>query len=118
VETARPPWTTSAFTQAAAIAAAGERAFVDESRARVLTDRVRIARALRGLGFDPLPSSTLFFLVPVGDAAATRRRMLARHRVLVRDCASFGLAGHVRVCARPPADDDRLVTAFLEERGA
>jgi histidinol-phosphate/aromatic aminotransferase/cobyric acid decarboxylase-like protein len=117
VEGARPPWTTSAFTQTAAVAAAAERAFVDDSRARVLADRVRTARAFRGLGLDPLTSSTLFFLVPVGDAAATRARLLARHRVLVRDCTSFGLPRYVRVCARPCTDDDRLMTAFREEAG-
>jgi histidinol-phosphate aminotransferase len=115
VECARPPWTTSAFAQAAAIAASSERAFIDDSRARVLADRVRTTRALRTLGFDPLPSSTVFFLVPVRDAAATRTRMLTRHRVLVRDCTSFGLARYVRICARPSADEDRLLTAFREE---
>src|SRR5205085_12135015 len=72
VERARPPWTTSAFAQAAAIAAAAEQSFVDDSRERVLADRVRTTRALRALGLNPLPSSTLFFLVPVRNAAATR----------------------------------------------
>jgi histidinol-phosphate/aromatic aminotransferase/cobyric acid decarboxylase-like protein len=116
VERARPPWTTSAFAQAAAVAAARQRAFVDDSRVRVLADRVRITGALRALGFDPMESSTLFFLVPVRAASAARARMLVRHRLLVRDCTSFGLGGHVRVCARPAKDDGRIVAAFRDDK--
>jgi histidinol-phosphate/aromatic aminotransferase/cobyric acid decarboxylase-like protein len=116
VEHARPPWTTSAFAQAAAIAATRERAFVDDSRVRLLADRDRIAGQLRTMGFAPLPSSTFFFLVPTRNASEARARMLELHRVLVRDCTSFGLPGHIRVCARPGADDDRILSAFVAER--
>jgi len=59
-----------------------------------------------------VPSSTGFALVPVGDAAALRHRMLTGHRVLVRDCTSFGLPGFVRLAARPAAERARLITAL------
>ncbi|MGD0677829.1 MAG: histidinol-phosphate transaminase [Polyangiaceae bacterium] len=115
VEAARPPWTTSAFAQAAAIAALGERAFVIESRMRALDDRRRLVARLRDIGYSPFRSSTLFFLVPVRDGASTRARLLARHRVLVRDCASFGLPGFVRICAQPPSREARLLEALRDE---
>jgi histidinol-phosphate aminotransferase len=115
VEAARPPWSTSAVAIAAAIAAIHDDPFVDESRGRVLADRRRLVDRLRAAGLAPLPTSTLFFLLPAPDAAAVRARLLARHRVLVRDCASFGLPHLIRVCARPAADDDRIVHALAME---
>jgi histidinol-phosphate/aromatic aminotransferase/cobyric acid decarboxylase-like protein len=112
VEASRPPWTASAFAQAAMIAATREGAFIAESRTRWLEDRARLARRV------PLPcieSSAPYVLARVGDATALRRRLLERHRVLVRDCTSFGLPDHVRLCARPLADEDRLLAALKEE---
>jgi histidinol-phosphate/aromatic aminotransferase/cobyric acid decarboxylase-like protein len=94
----------------------GERAFVDASRDRWIADRRRLMTQLRELGFSPIRSSTIFFLVPVHDGAATRARFLARHRVLVRDCTSFGLPDFVRVCAQPADREPRLLAAFREEQ--
>jgi histidinol-phosphate/aromatic aminotransferase/cobyric acid decarboxylase-like protein len=115
IEGARPPWTTSAFAQAAAIAAVRERAFVDDSRARILVDRSRLVANLRELGHSPRDSSTLFFLLPVLDGASLRMRLLTRHHVLVRDCASFGLPGFIRICAQPLGREARLLAALREE---
>jgi histidinol-phosphate/aromatic aminotransferase/cobyric acid decarboxylase-like protein len=115
IESARPPWTTSAFAQAAAAAAVAEKEFVAASRLRVLGDRRRLSAALCAMGFSPCPSSTLFLLVPVGSGTHTRARLLERHGVLVRDCSSFGLPGYVRVCAQPAIREPRLLAAFGEE---
>jgi histidinol-phosphate/aromatic aminotransferase/cobyric acid decarboxylase-like protein len=115
IEAARPAWTTSAIAQAAARAAIRASRFVDDSRARVLADRAALVAVLRRLGLAPAPSTTGFVLVRVGDAAGLRARLLARHRVLVRDCASFGLPDHVRLAARPAADLDRLAIALAAE---
>jgi histidinol-phosphate/aromatic aminotransferase/cobyric acid decarboxylase-like protein len=112
VEASRPPWTTSAFAQAAVITATRDRAFITESRTRWLEDRARLARRV------PLPcieSSAPYVLAKVGDATALRHRLLERHRVLVRDCTSFGLPHHVRLCARPLADEERLLAALKDE---
>jgi histidinol-phosphate/aromatic aminotransferase/cobyric acid decarboxylase-like protein len=115
IEAARPPWTINAFAQAAAVAAMRERSFVEDSRERLLSDRRRLSAKLGDMGFSAMPSSTIFFLVRVRDGAAVRARFLAAHRVLVRDCASFGLPGFVRVCAQPPEREARLLAAFREE---
>lgn len=112
VESCRPPWTVSAPAQAAVVAACERDGFVDESRARLWSDRDRLIAGLRAIGFDPLPSDTPFFLVRVGDAPALRRRLFERHAILVRDCASFGLAEYIRLMARPAPDADRLVAAL------
>lgn len=112
VEASRPAWTTSAMAQAAALAACGEGRFVAESRTRMLADRDQLALGLRRLGLAPLGSVTAFVLVQVGDSAALRRTLLREHRILVRDCASFGLPGYVRMAARPSRDVQRLLRAL------
>jgi histidinol-phosphate/aromatic aminotransferase/cobyric acid decarboxylase-like protein len=115
LERARPPWSTSSIAQAAAIAGIDDGAFVAESCARALADRRRLVDRLRSAGLAPLPTSTLFFLLPVPDAARARAALLASARVLVRDCASFGLPGMIRVCARPRHEEERLVSALVQE---
>jgi histidinol-phosphate aminotransferase len=112
IEAARPPWSTSTATQAAARASAGLAAFVSDSRARLLADRRALDAELRALGLAPLPSVTCFCLVPVDRASDLRRRLLAGHAVLVRDCTSFGLPGFMRLAARPAADRRRLLAAL------
>jgi histidinol-phosphate/aromatic aminotransferase/cobyric acid decarboxylase-like protein len=111
----RPAWSTSAPAQAAAIAACAETAFVAESRDRLLQDRLQLTADLTALRLQPLFSTANFFLLPVRGAADLRRRLLANHRILVRDCASFGLPSFVRLSARPAADRDRLVAALRLE---
>ncbi len=115
VEVSRPPWTTSAPAQAAAIAAVSLSGFVDDCRRRLFADRDRLRSALGRLGLLPLSTATTFCLVPVADGAALRRRLLARHRVLVRDCGTFGLPGFIRLGARPAPDVARLVGALAVE---
>jgi len=115
LEQQRPAWSTSALAQAAVVAACEASAFVNESRARLLAQRAALAAALRELGFRPVPSTANFFLVAVANGAQLRRRLLAEHRILVRDCASFGLPGHIRVAVRPPAECERLIQAMAQE---
>jgi histidinol-phosphate/aromatic aminotransferase/cobyric acid decarboxylase-like protein len=58
------------------------------------------------------PSDANFVLVRVEDGAAATRARLARHGVLVRDCTSFGLPGHIRVAVPDDAGLARLVAAW------
>ena len=115
VESARPAWTTGAAAQAAALAACGLAAFVDQSCARLLDDRRALARDLRALDLKPVPSAATFQIVRVADAARVARALLARHQVLVRDCASFGLPDYLRLAARPAPDRARLRAALAAE---
>ena len=108
---AAPPWSVNACAQAAGIVALADL----EHHARTLEmlrgERDRLIGVLGRAGWTVEPSSAGFFLVRVGDAAATRRELLAQG-CLVRDCTSFGLPGYVRLSPRRAADNDRLVAAF------
>jgi histidinol-phosphate aminotransferase len=121
--TMRPAWTVSAPALAAAEAAATHTGFVAEIRARWLADAAAMRVRLEGQGFGVLPSDTVFMLVEVdpgvGAAAADlRHRLLTGHNILVRDCASFGLPNHIRLCARAARDVDALMAALAAETKA
>jgi L-threonine-O-3-phosphate decarboxylase len=115
LDAVRPPWSVNAVAQAAGLAALADTAHLAAARDEVRRARAYVAGALTGLGWRVHPSSTNFVLVEVGDAAATRAALL-RRGVVVRDCASFGLPGHVRIGLRPVEECARLVAAFGELR--
>ncbi len=107
------PWSVNTYAQAAGPAALAQASFVRSTLARTRRAAQELRAALTAIGLDVRPSSTHFFLVRTGDGAATRAGLLER-RILVRDCASFGLPEYVRVATRRPADNDRLVEAWKE----
>jgi histidinol-phosphate aminotransferase len=67
---------------------------------------------LAEIGLQPQPSVTPF-LCALRPAAATDVRLRA-HGLKVRDTASFGLPGQMRVSAQPPAATQALLAALAE----
>jgi histidinol-phosphate aminotransferase len=116
LERSRPAWSTSALAQAAAIACCRSDEFVASSRERLLEDRRQLALELAALGIESVPSQTNFLLARVPGVGELRARLLTRHQILVRDCASFGLPGFLRLAARPAAERARLVAALRAEQ--
>ncbi len=106
----RPSWNVSAVAQAAGLAALAGRAHMELTVREVRRASAALREELGAVGLEVLPSSTHFFLVRVGRARAFRDA-LARQGIAVRDCTSFGLPAHVRVSARRPEENRRLVEA-------
>jgi histidinol-phosphate/aromatic aminotransferase/cobyric acid decarboxylase-like protein len=116
----RPPWSVSAPAQAAAIAATTPevRRFVRTSAEQLLRDRADLTTGLTAMGLFVHRSDSVYVLVDLGSnrtGASLRRALLERHRILVRDAASFGLPNHVRIAARPAVDTARLLAALKTE---
>jgi histidinol-phosphate/aromatic aminotransferase/cobyric acid decarboxylase-like protein len=109
---AQPPWSVSAAALACGLAALRGGEHVARTTSALRDEAGRLAAGLREQGWRVLPSATHFMLVEVGDAAALRGRLLREHRIQVRNCASFGLPGFVRVAARRPEENDRLLAAM------
>lgn len=108
-----PPWSVNALAQAAGLAALADEEHVRRSLARLAQDKEALIRSLCDLGLRPLPSAVQFFLLRVGNGAAWRQELL-RRKILVRDCASFGLPAYVRISTRQPAENARLLAALRE----
>jgi len=83
---------------------------LDEEKARMRD------RAQRHLGPLRLPDSYFFFapLDDLGVSSAQFRAALLRHRVLVRDCSSFGeqCSSYTRFCVKTPGQDDEFLEAL------
>jgi histidinol-phosphate aminotransferase len=108
---ARPPWSINALAQAGGIAALESQDYYQECWKKSHQNKEALVSGLEGLGFSPVPSKTHFFLLPVGNGAHFRRTLM-KHGIQVRDCASFGLPGYVRIAARRPEENRRLLQAI------
>src|SRR5207247_5193415 len=67
-----------------------------------------LARLLQEHGFVPSPSEANWLLVEAPDL----RNQLAAHGILIRDCASFGMPGVVRIAVPNGAGLDRVAKAL------
>ena len=110
----RPAWNVNALAQAAGLAALQDEAYLRTTLAQLRDEKQNLLDGLKNLGFVPVPSSTNYFLLPVGNGKAFRQKLL-RYGMLVRDCASFGLPTYVRIATRLHAENMRLLTLLEKE---
>jgi threonine-phosphate decarboxylase len=111
-ERCRAPWSVNAFAEAFALAALPEYPALEESRRRIRVERVWLADGLADLGFRPMPASANFVCAASPVPVERVRGGLARRRIRVRDCASFGLHGTIRVAVRTRDENRRLLEAL------
>ncbi|MFC2071152.1 pyridoxal phosphate-dependent aminotransferase [Chloroflexota bacterium] len=109
----RPPWNVNSVAQAAGVFALKSDTYLETCGIKIKEAKEFLVKELIELGLTPLPSRANFFLVKVGDAAGFRQTLL-RKGILVRDCASFGLPGYIRLAARPVDECQRLLSAIRE----
>jgi histidinol-phosphate/aromatic aminotransferase/cobyric acid decarboxylase-like protein len=113
VASVRPAWNVNALAQAAGLAALADEAHQQATLTQLQTAKTSFLAGLRALGYRPQPSATHYFLVPVANGAEFRRQLLT-HGCLVRDCASFGLPGYVRLATRQLVENQRLLEALAQ----
>lgn len=84
------------------------------SLVQLRTWKARQRALCAGLGWDVLPSDASFFCarVPAPERLADDLVRLRSQGVQLRDCASFGLPGHVRLAVLAPAHQDALAHAW------
>ncbi|MBI4787764.1 MAG: histidinol-phosphate aminotransferase family protein [Chloroflexi bacterium] len=113
LEKVQPPWSVNTLAQVATVAALGDEKHLRDSLAAVARAKEDLANDLTQLGLATTPSQTNFFLLRVPAASEFAAR-LRGHKILVRDCTSFGLPNFVRVAARKPEENARLVAAVRQ----
>ena len=107
-------WSVNALAQAAGIAALSDTAHIEDGRRAVRNAKRYIIDELAALGLHFIPSAANFLLVNVSNAKKFRYMLLERHRIIVRDCASFGLPNYIRIGIRTKEDCKRLIAALRE----
>ena len=112
----RPPWSANALALTALTASAHRRDALAAIAERATAEREDLERRLTQLaGVRTWPSAANFCLIEVADGPAVLAALRER-RIAVRAAASFpGLgAGDLRVTARAPEENERLVAALAE----
>jgi histidinol-phosphate aminotransferase len=107
----RQPFNVNALAQVAAVAALGDHAYVEESRAINRAGIESLEAGLRALGLSWVPSHANFLLVRVGDAGRVYQQLL-RRGVIVRPVANYGLPEWLRVTVGLPAENQRFLAAL------
>jgi histidinol-phosphate/aromatic aminotransferase/cobyric acid decarboxylase-like protein len=108
----QPTWSVNTLAQIAGVAALQEPVLTWRQHTLICLRQqaADLWASLAELGYSVLPTATPYTLVKVANAADWRRRLLCQG-VQVRDCASFGLPQHVRIAARRPEENERLLIA-------
>jgi histidinol-phosphate/aromatic aminotransferase/cobyric acid decarboxylase-like protein/adenosyl cobinamide kinase/adenosyl cobinamide phosphate guanylyltransferase len=112
----RPPWSANALALAALATAARRPDALAAIAERATAEREDLEQRLAGVvGVRTWPSAANFCLLEVADGPAVLAALRER-RIAVRAAASFpGLGpGDLRVTARAPRENERLVTALAE----
>ena len=112
----RPAWNVNALAQAAGLAALQDEAHLTKTLVELRGENALLVSRLKELGNEPVPSQTHYFLMPVSNGAGFRQNLLQR-RILVRDCASFGLSSYVRIATRTAEENTRFLHVLSEMEG-
>ncbi|PXY24415.1 histidinol-phosphate transaminase [Prauserella flavalba] len=107
----RLPYHLSVLTQAAARAALAHADQTLASVAKLAAERDRVAEALRGQGFAPVPSDANFILFGRFTDAPASWKSYVDNGVLIRD---VGIEGHLRVTIGTPEENDAFLRASKE----
>ena len=108
----QPDWSVSAPAQDAGTAFMEELPYFEESWAKTRGLTHYLADGLKKLGLSPVPTAGNFIMVRIGDDASVKVLVerLWEKLMMVRDCASFGLQGYIRIGARSRED----INGFLD----
>jgi len=109
----RPAWNVNALAQSAGLAALQDEAHQRETLSQLQIEKQKLITGLQDLGFNPVPSHTNYFLLPVTSGADFRQKLLT-HGILVRDCASFGLPAFIRIATRTAEENTRLLESIKQ----
>jgi histidinol-phosphate aminotransferase len=108
----RRPFDLTAPAQVAAVASVGEIDEIARRRGVNAEGLARLETALRGHGFDPVPSVGNFLYVETGADADDLFQRLLREGIIVRPLAGFGSPTAIRVSVGTPEELD-VFTAVL-----
>ena len=113
----RAPFNVNRLAQVAAVAALGDPEHLERTRRVVLEERPRLQAALAERGAPSPPSQANFVLARVGDGVGALRAALFQAGILVRDGASVGFPGHLRIAVGTGEQNRRLLDVWDKTMG-
>jgi len=122
IQSLLPAWPVTQLASDALAEAVTDREYAEASLRENAVERGWLMESLKQLGLFVFPSSANFLLLELrGDmltASELRARLIAKHRILIRNCDSYeGLARgrYVRVAVHAREENCRLIQALAEE---
>lgn len=114
ISTAKLPYNVNAAAQMVALAALGDRTWVEQHAALIRKERDRLFKEVRDIqGLVPLSSDANFVLVRVTGMHADRLQMaLARMGIVIRNFRQPDLANYVRITVGTPDQNTTLLGAL------
>jgi threonine-phosphate decarboxylase len=117
-----PTWPVTQLALNALAEAVTDREFAEASLRENAGERGRLTASLTELGLVVFASAANYLLLELREqmpaSSDLRSRLIAKHRILIRNCDSYeGLVQgrYVRVAVRSPADNERLIQALTQE---
>ena len=114
----QPTWSVNSLAQAAGCAVRKELPYYQDTWQRLEEIKTGLFSTLAAENYDVLAADVHFALIRTNEAAGKVREQLLSRSILVRDCASFGLPQYIRVSARLPEQNQKLINAFAEIRSS
>lgn len=122
LEALAPSWPLGAHAEAMLMAwtQAATQQWLQDSLNTLRDWKARQTALCESLGWTVLPGEANYRVARLPDArdAARLPALRREHGVKLRDCASFGLPGHVRLGVRSPADQEALRAAWPRTGGS
>jgi threonine-phosphate decarboxylase len=116
-----PTWSVTQLAIDALAEAVADREYAETSLRENAAERERLAESLGRLGLTVFPSAANYLLLELSAAHAAaelRRRLIDKHRILIRNCESYeGITPgrYIRVAVRTGEDNCRLTEALAAE---
>jgi threonine-phosphate decarboxylase len=117
-----PTWSVSQLAIDTLAEAVADREYREASLRDNAVERERLADSLRGLNLVVFPAAANYLLLELlpdmPTASGLRSRLIAKHRILIRNCDSYeGLTQgrYVRVAVRTAEENCRLIQALAHE---
>ena len=115
------PWSVNSMAQAAGLYCLDQDDYAGQTRELIDRERAFLADGLERTGRGRvIPGRANYLLMQLTGAGPAVNRLsssLRRQGILIRDCASFGLDGHIRVAVKTNSLNRRLISAMGETAG-
>jgi threonine-phosphate decarboxylase len=122
IQASLPTWPVTQLAMDALAEAVTDCEFAEASLRENAVERERLTASLTRLGLAVFVSAANYLLLELTHqmpaSSDLRSRLIAKHRILIRNCDSYeGLAQgrYVRVAVRSEADNEQLIQALAEE---